>query len=300
MKNITKFLGIIAAVAVIGFVTGCGEPDAADRIDINISGVPDDAKGFFAQIQIYTTAEYNKGKDNAASAAISSALAPISGNTATGEMVHSGKNFADEGSYYVRLAIYENTDTSKKALYDGWTRANQGLIKGNNPIAGSLFDPPLASHNFPKPPQNFFGNYTGTGALNKTETIQFTQTTFKISDSPTRAEFLDFEIRQWDAADVPATVSGGFTKGYKFTGVITGAAPTTDGNLYGSKTAPGFVQADLNTTSCHMFIYMKQGTDGKFQFVRTTFTKDSNTTNPDEKVPVTQSDNVTARLYTQQ
>jgi hypothetical protein len=287
MKNICKFLGIIAAVAVIGLVTGCGEPDAADRIDISISGLPTTANGFFAQIQIYTTAEYNKGKQNAVNSAISSALAPIAANTAKGEMVHSGKNFDDEGSYYVRLTVYETRVTAEVTpLYDGWTRANQGLIKGNNPLAIDLFDPPISEARFPEPPPaTNYGTYTGTGySATVTEKIVLQQTSFVVSDNSKPAgetpDSLTLRIDNWEiipaASLPPEATSGGYTGGYKFTGKLTA---TTSGYIPSTQTAPNFVaddvKADGSGPDVWMSIYFK-GDEGNITFIRTPFSKTGN------------------------
>jgi len=317
MKNITKFLGIIAAVAVIGFVTGCGEPDPDDRIEINITGLPSNADGLYADVSLYSA------KDTTVSpVARSSAVRLITGNTARGEMVtfEGGQtNFAKEGPYFVRLEVYEDAEKNTR-LKDYITASNVSIVKGTNGILASRFQPEPVASDFPAkavvlpnaPAETFFGiykvTYTGTVGNNTSatvvETIDFAQTTFKISDDTDDGvdDHLYFDISKWDEVTVPTPHNSTYDKGYKFTGKITsaeakkvtGTAGSTSTYLYGSKTAPGFLASDINTTTCKMYIYTK-GSGNSFTFIRTTFVKDSDTAVP---APITGNDGTTVRVYT--
>jgi len=291
MKNITKFLGIIAAVAMIGLVTGCGEPDADDRIEITINGLDSTANGYFAMLSLW------QREADTASVARSSALKVISDGAVTGAMVQSGKNFDKEGNYFIRLEVY-NSETSENLasrVYDGMSTENQKIIKGTNQFGKSIFRPTITAASFPEkgtPAGSNFGTYTGTGVTDQiTETIVLQKDTFRISDNSTNNagaptnDFLNFSITKWEeikAADIPAAaVSGGYTGGYKFTGKITGGQPinaasgNNPSNIYGGQTAPNFVQADINNTEAWMYIYFK-GTEETFTFIRTAFSKEGN------------------------
>jgi len=308
MKNICKFLGIIAAVAVIGFVTSCGEPDPEDRIEIQITGLPSGANGYYSRVSLAKAAADFSATGSLAS---SSARKPIRNSTTTSEMVQSGKNFADAGSYIVRLEIYQSETpggSTETSVYDGMTSGNRSIIKGTNVINVDLFTPDIFNVAVFKPttpeqpPANNFGNYTTTYLLtssggNVTETVALSQAEFKISD--TTNDSLTFEISKWEtipAASLPTeATSGGYTGGYKFTGKITQA---TSGYVPSLKTAPGFtmatdVKADKSGPECYMSIYFK-GDTGSITFIRTPFSKTNGTANSG----VVTGDDNNVRVYT--
>jgi len=316
MKNICKFLGIIAAVAVIGFVTSCGEPDPEDRVEITITGMSM-ANGNFAILQLYKPGDDPSVKG---SVARSSGAVKISGE-AMGEMVYNGKNFADAGSYVIRLEVYNNeTDLRDlNRLYNGFSRANQPIAKGPNGFPATIFTPTIEASYFPAPAQDTkppvktnFGVYTGKGFQdNVTETIELLEKSFFVSDNSQAADAtkdtLTFRIDKWEeiaTKDLPSeATSGGYTGGYKFTGKIIGATagPQPSGNLgyIGSNaTAPGFTMADVKENGsgpdCWMFIYFK-GEIGSITFIRTPFSK---TGNVNEGLVKTPPNTGTVRVYT--
>jgi len=120
------------------------------------------------------------------------------------------------------------------------------------------------------------GKYSASYGSATTETVELSGGRFYLYDnakSGAELEFIDFSITKWETATVPSAQSGTFTKGYKITGKITGANPKNTGaspNLYGSTTAPGFTQSDINNTECWMYVYISS-TGGSF--VRTQFNK---------------------------
>lgn len=286
MKNIGKFLGIIAAVAVIGLAVGCGEPDPEDRIEISITGLPTTANdGFFAVLSL----------ENASGASVARSTrdvaVKISGSTAKGEMAEfkngSWINFADADSYIIGLEVYDNeTDlTDGHRVYRGKTRSNQAVVKGSNAYSADLFSPSIDAGAFQssKPPAaNNFGTYTGAGyTTGVTETIVLAQNAFQVSDNSKAAgtvqDSLNFRIDRWEeipTASLPAdATSGGYTGGYKFTGKMTA---TTTGYIPSTQTAPNFtaddVKADGSGPDCWMSIYFK-GETGSITFIRTPFSK---------------------------
>jgi len=305
MKNICKFLGIIAAVAVIGFVTSCGEPDAEDRIEITIHGLPSAANGYWARVELYAKSKgVTAGNvDQTPNDANSRVRRAIRGGETTVEMEHSGKNFADAGDYVIQLLIYDNEPgkTPEVLYYNGLT-ASEALSKGNNRIAASKFSPDLPSVTFPPlatpvppqeqlppsaPPATNYGTYSGESfRTNITETVILQPTSFFITDNSNAVgkspDSLTFRIDSWaeiSAGDLPSEANtGGYTGGYKFKGKITAA---TSGYVPSLQTAPNFsltndVKADGSGPDCWMSIYFK-GATGDITFIRTPFSKTENT-----------------------
>jgi len=312
MKNICKFLGIIAAVAVIGFVTSCGEPDPDKQIQIEITEMPSSANDYFVVVSIYDTGTpttINAGQ--VPSIARSSVARKISGGMARGEMVvfkgTSQENFDKEDNYFVRFELYPDaakaqTQAIPDLTYSGTTGNKVKIIKGVNvikaltgataldPIPTSTNIPPLTTEPAPPvtqpPPANNFGTYSGQ-SFNYTviETVVLSSSSFKISDnSGTGADSLNFRIDFWEeipAASLPAdATSNGYTGGYKFKGKILSA---TSGYLPSNQTAPssaGFSAADANAAGsgpdCWMSMYFT-GATGDITFIRTPFSKTSAT-----------------------
>jgi len=324
MKNICKFLGIIAAVAVIGFVTGCGEPDPDDRIQINITGLPEASNGFYTRLELYEKKEDIGVKGALAS---SSVRKGISANKTTSEMVQSGKNFDDTSSwYFVRLEIYENETGAAPdtRYYDGVTSANKKFAKGQNTITAAEFFPVPKETDFPAkgnqqpqlppsaPPATNYGTYSGVSFRNNvTETVVLQPDSFVISDnSRTPQDSLTFRIDSWEEISTITdsdAKAGGYTKGYKFKGKIIAATSmnpptgTEPGYVPSLQTAPNFnsddVKADGTGPDCWMSIYFK-GEIGNITFIRTPFSKTSTTTGVVKNNTTNNGGNGLVRSYT--
>jgi hypothetical protein len=311
-----KVFGIIAMIAVIGLVFSCGGGDEAspdDQIKVTVDNLPDVANDKYAVLALLSGTVTDPKV-----AAQALTTRKIVGNKVTSAMFYpeghkdAGKAFAEKGNYRVLLVIYPDEFMVQEEMYTGRTTTADPAEKGATvKCGGDEFSPnlgdALAAYTPPaEPPKTFFGIYTGQGITAKiTETINFTKTSFDIEDDefPDDKDFLKFTITEWNTAEVPTKYAKDYNVAYKFTGKITDAKPkntTGAGYLYGSKTAPGFKQEDIdNETSCHMFIYAKvSGTS--FTFIRTTFTKDDNTTNASEKDAITSGTGTAGdlRVYT--
>jgi len=309
MKNIGKIVGIIAILAVIGFMAGCQlEVDPDDQVSITVNSLPNGANGLFTLMYLSSNGvDYD--------IAITSALRGIFNGSTTNNMKYppghknEGKAFGEEGNYYVILAVYDSETPSSASTpkYTGRTTDKVKITKGGNIVAASKFTPTISDSTFPttptppvgKPPSAFYGTYTGNGAkAGTTETIELTETTFKISDdekAPPNSDFLTFVILDWADAAVPSTYSE-YTKGYKFTGYIGDGRPN-ETYIYGTQTAPSFNQSDItNKTRCHMYIYTK-GEGTSFTFIRTVFSKESGTDNTTAITNGT-APNTTLRVFT--
>jgi len=148
----------------------------------------------------------------------------------------------------------------------------------------------------------FYGNYTGkyTNSSSKTitETIKIANGLISISDDfdASNPDYLDFSVDKWEIVTTPTfNQSANYPYAFKITGKITDAKPvitTNPTNIYGSQTAPGFTQSDINSTTCWMYIYISNTGD----IIRSPFSKDgkNNGTNP---ITYTSS-NTTLRVFT--
>jgi len=288
MKNLVKVFGIIAVIAVIGLAVSC-EADPEDQIIVTITEIPAGFEGKWATVSLVKT----DGKTPVAAAYPEK----IKGGNASGcgmnDISDMTKIFDKDDNYFILLIIHDSESDIENSLYEGVTKSYKTLVKGDNPFPASDFRPDIGDF-VAAPPPDFFGTYTAVGYVSTiTETIEFQSTTFEISDATTATgaatgDYLKFEIEKWDAAEVPADYST-YTTAYKFTGKITDGKPK-DTFVYGTQTAPGFTETDFNSTSCHMYIYCN-GSGDTFEFIRTTFTKDTDTTNANEKKAVTTGQN---------
>ena len=292
MKNIKKFGWVIAILAVISVMVGCqteAEADPDDQIGVTVTGLPSGAENFFTLMVL--------SKDGSKDVARASALKGIVNGRSTNKMVFSsGKNeglaYGETGNYYVMLGIFDKTGADANSLYTGKTTEKFTINKGQvKEIDISDFSPLISTVTWPttplpppppaeKPGPTFFGTYSGEGyKANLTETIVFSESSFRISDNESTPEdYLEFEITKWEAAVVPQANYFDYLDGYKFTGKIKKGKPVTTGTdsfIYGKATAPGFNQSDIdNGTECHMYIYTN-GSGANFKFARTTFYKNS-------------------------
>jgi len=288
MKNIIKIVGIIAILAVIGFMTGCQtetEASPADQVIISISGLPDGLNGKCININLW--------KETSDSDPVATSFQPLTkvvNGRVSSNMVWWGKNdkaFGDEGSYIVALGVYEDeygaTKTNNQTYRAGSPKKT--IIKGTNPLTVGDFSPSLED-DFPTistPPEGtpdaeFWGTYTSPAYTSPyIETVVFSETSFRVSDNEnTPEDFLAFTITKWESFSVPTEYEDIAMKGYKFTGFITAGQPVNT-NIYGSQTAPGFTQADItNKTTCHMYIFTN-GSGANYRFYRTTFSKETGT-----------------------
>jgi hypothetical protein len=310
MRNLIKMLGIIAILAIIGLTFSC-EVAPEDQVTITITSIPDGFNGKYAAVALLTD-----NTDENSIVAFSYYFLPIASGRVTAEMFDTDrKAFGKDGSYYVFILINDDEDgETEPDAYKGISRAKQGVVKGGNSFAATIFTPTMTGPTVPvdpdKPPVNNFGTYTATYAFNATvnvtETITLTEDSFYIKDNANGAgatpDDLTFSIESWETADVPTSVTG-YTGAYKFSGKITAAhndtanASSTDAVKRGdyipsTYTAPNFTRADINSATCYMYIYFK-GEAGNITFVRTSFTKNGTT------VPAIVSPTVT-RVYTKQ
>jgi len=296
MKNIGKIVGIIAILAVIGLMTGCElEADPDDQISITVSGLPSGANNLFTKMYLSTD---GINQD----VAVTSGARIVANGSSTNKMVfpeghkNAGLAFGEEGDYKVILRVYdtENPSSTTTPKYGGYTLDKIKFSKGGNTVVAAKFSPTITNETFPstttpppaEPSQDFWGTFTGPAyADNYIETIELTKTTFRVSDNEktgANQEFLEFTIQNWASVDVPREYENIAMKGYKFTGIITNGKPisptgtTQDPAIYGTGTAPGFTQADINTTVCHMYIFTN-GSGGNYSLYRSVFSKETGT-----------------------
>jgi len=275
MKNLVKVFGIIAVIAVIGLAVSC-EAAPEDQILVTFTGIPDAFNGKYATVSLV--------KDNAI-VAIGYPKKINGGTVNDAEMLvaeegsKQGTIFDKDGNYHVSLVVSDDEEV-EAIRYSGITTSPKALVKGSNTFGVDTLRPDITKAAGGTPAEDFFGTYTGTGyKTGVIETIVFTETSFKISDDEnTPNDYLDFTITKWDNATVPDSYKDTYTIAYKFTGKITAGKPVTNSgdkiSIYGTATAPGFSQSDIdNGTVCHMYIYCK-GSGGEFEFIRTTFTKE--------------------------
>lgn len=156
------------------------------------------------------------------------------------------------------------------------------------------------------PEDGFYGIYNCTYTTNAgteiTETIEFSEKSFKISDNEKKGDdkdFLDFEIQYYDEATTPPAYKTTYPKAFIFRGVITDAKPKgTAAPLYGPQTGPNLTEADINNkTVVKMFIYYDD-TDG-FKFIRTAFVK-ADAPTPNVILTATTATTPTPRVYIQE
>ena len=309
MKNIGKIVGIIAILAVIGLMMGCElEADPDDQINVTVSGLQSGANGLFTKMYLSTDGTQPD-------VAVTSAPRIVANGSSTNKMVfpdghkNAGKAFGEEGSYFLILKVYATEAATGTPIYDGKSDGKVKFSKGGNTVASTNFKPTIKDDTFPstptpppqEPDQDFWGTFTGVGYKDSViETIVFTKTTFRVSDdekSGTNQDFLEFSITKWESVDVPQQYENIAMKGYKFTGKITGGKEVqSTGNttyIYGTGTAPGFTQADINNTVCHMYIFTN-GSGARYSVFRTVFSKETGT---DNKTIVTKEDKTTPREY---
>jgi len=158
-------------------------------------------------------------------------------------------------------------------------------------------------------PATYFGTYTGTyynttDSKDRTEVILLNNTQFYITDTNTNPtpesegmndDFLNFTITAWELATTPASnnLNTTYPIALKISGKIKAANPTDSDNIYGTATASGFVQSDIdNATPCWMYLYISN--DGKF--IRSAFSK--GTGNNTAPVTSTKNGTTTNRIYT--
>ena len=145
----------------------------------------------------------------------------------------------------------------------------------------------------------FFGGYnavykeTAASTTNTNERIKFEEKKLVIWDDTNyhgSLNYLEFEITKWDDATTPSftdTVVGNqdnFKIAFKLTGKIKGAFEKTATYLYGSKTAPGFVQKDIEDgTEAIIYLYIQEeDDDNDLTILRSIITKDGG-----NKAPIT-------------
>jgi len=295
MKNLIKVLGIIAMFAVIGLVS-C-EVDEEDQIGITVTGLPATVNGKYAYIRLF------KSDGTGDPLAYPSKSEQISGSKVTASMVdEKSKNFGKEGNYVISLWINDapvTNDNKGSALRFTTGAGGKSLAKGENVRAATdfaqevtgksiadVFPPPKTAEETAEDEFNakYLGSYkttyklnTGSALVDQDEYIDFASSkSFKIYEKKNGAKdpdnYLDFVITKWHPV-AAASVPSGYTEGFKFDGYIENGAPKNEGtppNIYGSKTAPGFNQADITAkTDAWMFIYFKADKT----FVRTAFSK---------------------------
>jgi len=313
MKNMRRILGVIATVAVIGLVAGClTEADPEDQVIISFTGFPSKANNNYF-VRMYLSEEKVSNVKILANGGEKAER--IRSNTGTNAMLivdgsDKGKAFGKAGSYYVNLSIFSGSDDiTGTPVFSDWTTNKLAIGKGRNSF--ELLDIQVGFGDVvdyfdfvDAPDDDFFGTYTGAGFGTATETISFTNETFRISDNSGdggKENFLAFTIQKWDNAEVPAEFKTAYPIGYKFTGIITDGFQinntSTAGFIYGDQTAPGFTQSDItNKTLCHMYIYTN-GTGSSFTFVRSVFSKEGGTDKKDV-VKTSTAATGTARVYT--
>jgi len=310
MKNLIKVLGIIAMFAVIGL--GSCEVDEEEQTSITVTGIPAAFNGKYAYVGVSDAIDGSNIREL-------SLPKQIANGTVSQLLLLSAKDkkAATAKNGYIKLNIDSQEDLNGATLYSGVTRGVKTLGEGNKSVdATEDFFPSIGDaakkyidDNTPKGPdytkeETFFGKYTTTYTTNTegtiTETIEFNETSFKLSDVSTMAgkggDSLTFNITSWDkTVTTPQENAGAYPYAFKFTGKITQATSGYIPASEQSKTAPGFGTADINVEGVYMYLYFT-GTGTSFTFVRSPF---SNTAHPNGNAPVTGADNA-LRVYTRQ
>jgi len=293
MKNLVKVLGIIAVIAVIGLGVGCSvDPDEQTRI--TITDLPEGFEGKYAAVIVYEDLELTKILAVAGSAkkikdGVAEAIPLFEYDAKTEAKGDAAK--VKKGVVALVIDEKESMD-SKDPLYVGRTDSPTNLGEGTVSIKASLFVPDItnyASGNEPTASEEVEDKYKGTykttyklGSNDQDEFVELTTSSFNIYEKKNNAKdpdnFLDFTIETWDfveAGDLPT----GYVEGFKFTGYIRAGKPVTTTpaasiSVYGVKTAPGFVQKDIDdkTKACMYLLFKADKT-----FVRTVFTKQAST-----------------------
>jgi len=129
------------------------------------------------------------------------------------------------------------------------------------------------------------------------ETINISNDLLKISDNytPGNPDFLNFSITKCEKATTPNDYKNDFPIAFKITGKITGAKPISSTSLYGTSTASGFTESDINTTECWMYLYISYD-DVEFEFIRSPFSK-ADKDNGTAPVNTSSSVNNSLRVY---
>jgi len=332
MKKAMKILSFIAMAAVIGLVFSCAEPDPdAEPVYVTFTGLDNytgksldngttvDATGksfndLYAKVYFYSSAggkgeQATSGKDPIQIK--NGKLEKVSMVNASGKPVGLKPDAKSPLFVWVKISKgSKDTITAAKTeifkskanlLFDfqignGVVNIKSGVNKFT--LAGSDSTPGDVV-----PADDFFGIYTAARS-SYIETVDFKENSFYISDNekdPNPRDYLSFAIQKWEEADVPSTYSGNnynYTGGYKFTGIITAGKPVENNSIYGSETASGFSQSDINTTQCRMYIFYKMDTAGKVTFIRSKFTK--GTEAEADKTAVSGSGENGLRVFTKQ
>lgn len=317
MKNLIKVLGIIAMLAVIGLVS-C-EVDEEEQVKITVTGIPEAANGKYAYIRLFQSdgqgepVAYPEKNDQ------------ISGGKVTANMLSDdGKNFGKEGKYVISLYIHDApiTNDNVGSVKKFRTGGGKDITKGENIRAATDFAQETTGLSMTdvfassKTPEeiaeekvaSFKGTYkaeykaTSTATADDTiETIDLTDVKkFKISDAKVSApttvvDSLEFQIGSWAESTTPPDYAANYPNAFKFTGKIL----SSTSGYYGtnSQTGKGIVQADINTTTCWMYIYISS--DGK-KMIRTPFSKDAANENKNVVLYYTDPANAPLREYDKQ
>jgi len=322
MKNISKMLGIIAVLAIIGVFVGCGEAKPEDQYEITITDFPSNANGQYGFL-ILTD---DKGVD----IGFSSAGKAISGGSLTTTINDKdGKAFGKNDDLWIRIGIGKDgtaagvdadtpnkyTTTKKGSFYGDQKEA---LKKGANSVKLGRFSPD---------PKVVFGDagdvvdviYKGTykvtyklnmggttGLVDTDEYVDLAEGSFNIYEKKNGVKdtdnFLDFTIGSDGWVGIPVPAGTNYVNAFKFTGYISAGKPVNAAtaqrpkNIYGSKTAPGFDQSDI-TSKTPAWMYLYFNADGTF--VRTVFNKDAAN---DDKTLITGNETPTelVRVYVKQ
>jgi len=292
MKNLVKVLGIIAVIAIVGLAVSC-DVAPEDQVNITINGIPDGANDLYALIVL---------GDSGKVAAQGNVPTKIKGGSVSMDMVDpKGEAFGKDGAYSIQVSIdtLDAFTAGDERAYHFQIASPKSIKKGSDniftadqfvfDIEGSpywlkgmddVFPASSSSSSAPEAQEEintyiYDGEFKANYKLGTTPTdefVKFTKTHFKIYEAGTNADYLDFEItKPWEYDAVPDAT---YVDGFKFTGYISAGKPVDAAKnaIYGTKTAPGFTQADItNKTEACMFIYFKA--DGSF--VRTVFSKTS-------------------------
>jgi len=306
MRNLVKVLGIIAMLAVVGLFVSC-DVAPEDQTLITIAGLPDSYNDNYAIVAVVE--DLNEMK--------------ILGQSKLPKLIRSGQAkeiplYDEKGEAvivkqgFVILGI-STDDKSENLVYSGTTDRAQSLGKGGYTIDADSFYPPIPTAPVTpgtpeKPATNDFGTYTtqyqsGSPAKTITETIELTEGQFLIYDNDvgtteSTRDYIKFTITGWESTTVPTGAAyATYTGAYKFTGKIIGAKGYIPANDQ-SKTAPGFVAADVKADAsgpeCYMSIYFKTEANGSITFIRTPFSKTGGTVNSG----IVTGANNSARVYT--
>jgi len=275
MKKRVFYLAILAVLLVFGLVMSCGPVEEEEPGEATLISVTANGSGLDTTTQLTLT--FDK--------AVPNFTVTLGSGASKGNISGSGPTYTLSVS-----GITADATVSVTVSKSNWT------ITGNTKTVDVKYS---ASGKAAK----YFGGYSTAYDLagkNVNEYVKFEKNRIMMWDNSntTKTEYLDFEITKWEDDTTPTFIASvqvagiekdNFPNAFKITGKIKGANPINSDNLYGTKTAPGFKQEDINTTSAVIYLYIGGG-DSDDDVIDLTVLRSILTKTGDNIQPITGSD----------